>query len=362
MKNKLNFKKSLFRKAIGIASALLVLLFLVNTCSSSGEKDISEASSNRGLAISVRVMDSVAKEKVKEVSVYGTTSAVRKVNLKAEIIGKVDQIKAKEGQLIKKNDPILIIDKEDKEEILAQAEALVKQRRLEYKVDRNLNKSGHKSETDLAATYASLKEAESNLARAKIDLENTVIKAPFDGVLQEINVEEGQLIDGTDIDIVTIMESGNFLATASLPEKVVNYVKEGVDAKVTIVNDVITIGQVSYVSKLADASTRTFKVEVLIPNSVNNFVPEGMTTQIDIPINTVMAHNVSSSILSLGQEGDVGVKVLSDDNIVKFYPIQIIDEDSNGIWVEGLPKNARVITIGQAFLRDGDKANVAKGH
>ena len=70
-----------------------------------------------------------------------------------------------------------------------------------------------------------------------------------------------------------------------------------------------------------------------------------------------MAHNIPSKLLSLNDNGNVGVRYLDDDDIVRFATVKTIDEDANGVWVTGLPDSTRLITQGQNFAPIGTQAN-----
>ena len=76
-----------------------------------------------------------------------------------------------------------------------------------------------------------------------------------------------------------------------------------------------------------------------------------------IKTGTTMAQNIPSKILTLNNEGTVGVRYLDYDDIVRFARVTTIDEDANGIWVTGLPESTRIITQGQDFVAVGTKAN-----
>jgi len=68
---------------------------------------------------------------------------------------------------------------------------------------------------------------------------------------------------------------------------------------------------------------------------------------------TVEAQNIPSGILALSDAGDIGVRYLDSNDRVRFAKTTTIDEDEQGLWVTGLPAQARVIIKGQDFVANG---------
>ena len=64
---------------------------------------------------------------------------------------------------------------------------------------------------------------------------------------------------------------------------------------------------------------------------------------------------MSLSLLSLADDGRVGVKAVDDAGIVRFLPVAVLgNADPGTVWVAGLPDRVRLITVGQEFVKDGE--------
>jgi multidrug efflux system membrane fusion protein len=111
-------------------------------------------------------------------------------------------------------------------------------------------------------------------------------------------------------------------------------------------------GRIRFIAAEAEATTRTFRVEVELPNPAAE-IPDGITAEIRLPLGEVAAHRVSPAILTLTDEGAIGVKTLGPDNRVRFYPVRIIGDGTDGIWLSGLPERITLITVGQDFVAEG---------
>jgi multidrug efflux system membrane fusion protein len=115
-------------------------------------------------------------------------------------------------------------------------------------------------------------------------------------------------------------------------------------------------GKISYISKSANPSTRTYKVEAIVENK-NGLIREGLTADMMVPLQNLKAHLIPSYLLSLNDAGDLGIKIIKDD-IVYFTNIQIVEDTVDGIWVAGLPVSVTIITVGQEYVINGQEVNV----
>ncbi len=78
-----------------------------------------------------------------------------------------------------------------------------------------------------------------------------------------------------------------------------------------------------------------------------------MTVEIYLPMPEQQLHKISPSILSLNDEGQIGVKTVDDQNVVSFVPVKIVADKADYMLIDGLPETARVITVGQDFVVGG---------
>ena len=67
------------------------------------------------------------------------------------------------------------------------------------------------------------------------------------------------------------------------------------------------------------------------------------------------AHKIPPSILTLLDDGTVGVKALNKENEVVFYPTSTVKDTVDGMWVTGLPNDVNLIVTGQEYVSIGDK-------
>ncbi len=314
---------------------------------------------------SVSYQHSVTEKQIKRLTINGTSSFSRKVDLKAEVEGKITALIAQESTAIKKGDIILTIEKRDRERLLKQAQEFVKQKELDYDAARKLNQKGFSAETNLLKEAAALEAAKAALIKAEIQLSSTIVTAPFDGFLERIYVDEGTLV-GSNVDsgemgksnLATVIDVSPMLVIGHVSEKFAPFLKLGTLAEINMLSGEKLQGKLSYISSVANETTRTFRIEVEIANPDNQLYPSGSTSSISLPIREDEVHKLTLSTLVLDKKGNLGIHVLdtpsNEDNAnerkVLFYPVTIFITSPEYLWVSGLPKELDIITKGHGFV------------
>ena len=188
-----------------------------------------------------------------------------------------------------------------------------------------------------------------------IELNRTEVKAPFDGYIEDI-VKPGNLLERGQL-CATIIELDPITFIAEVPENSIKDVREGQTVNISLVTGDNIQGKLTFVSKSASVATRTFRVEAEIANP-SGIVRDGISGTLVIDTDPVLAHKISPSILLLADNGELGVKTVNSENMVEFFPVQIIQDTEEGIWVAGLPDFSNIIVLGQGFVETGQIVSV----
>jgi membrane fusion protein, multidrug efflux system len=300
----------------------------------------------------VTVQTMTALPRTQHVVVRGITEALRKVDVKAETDARIVETYVEPGQRVKKGDMIARFAIKDRKAKLEEAEALVQQRDVEYNVAKQLIKKGFSSKTKYYKTQAELDSAKAQVKSMRIRLEDLRLRAPFDGIVEDRQAEVGDYLKVGNV-VATIVDENPFLVTAQISELDVGKISVGNAGTATIVTGQQLQGNIRFISKTADAATRTFRVELEVDNE-DYSLRGGMTAKIVFSTKTIMAHFMSAAYLTLSEEGQLGVRSVDNDNRVQFYPVAVLADNQEGVWVGGLPETVRIITIGQDFVRHGD--------
>ncbi|MFD2179934.1 efflux RND transporter periplasmic adaptor subunit [Veronia pacifica] len=294
----------------------------------------------------------ISKPIVRSISLYGKTMPNRQLSLRTEVSAKVIAVNVKKGMRVSKGDLIVTLDKTDRPIQLQRAQSLLNVRQKEFNAAKSLKKKGLQGEVSFSRAQANLTDAKATVENLRLALARTEIRAPFDGVVDKIDVELGDYARSGD-PVASLVDLDPLLIKANVSERHIEQVKTGTQTKVRLLNDEIRDATLRYQSSVSSAQTNTFDVEFELSNP-DFALPAGMSTEVELPLEESMAVKVTPAMLALDGKGNLGVKTLVGDR-VKFVPINLVKSESDGVWLAGLGQKVDLITKGQGFVRDGDQ-------
>lgn len=293
-----------------------------------------------------------AVQQTVSVTLRGRTENKRTVVVRAETVGRVIDRPIERGSRVSTGNLLCRISMEDRQAKLVQAREGVNQAEIEYSGSLRLQTKGYQSDTAIASSKARLATARAQLKSSELDIEHTFVRAPFDGMVEATQVELGDYLQPGSA-CATIVDLDPMLLVGHIAEKSLHRVSVGVGAYGDLTTGETVSGSISFIAQQADPVTRTYRVEVEIDNA-DYAIRSGITTEIRIPAETVLAHKVSPALFALNDLGAVGVRTLDGDNRVEFHLVDIVRDDVDGVWITGLPERTTLITVGQEFVVPGE--------
>ena len=337
-------------KLAGVFVALIVLYFLTKGLfGGAGGADQVEAASPEQFTV---VFDTVSPEDWRdEITIRGRTKAERKVIVRAETGGAVAETPASLGAQVAEGDILCRLNVDARRAQLSEARAALAKADVDLNAATTLNADGFRSETAVAAAKAVRDQAAAQLERARLELDNTEIKAPFDGVYETRHAEVGDFLKVGD-PCATVIQRSPFLVVGSVSERDVSKISEGNRGVAALATGETIDGTVRFVGASADPATRTFDVELEIPNK-DGALRDGVTAEFTVFAEKRNAHRVPRSALVLNDDGDIGVRTVGGENVVGFIAVKLIGETASGVWVSGLDGDVSVIVRGQEYVSAG---------
>ncbi len=339
-----------YRIALGITLLLLVWMILGLIPHEADEETAPGAHAND---FTVQVAPSQAQPYKRPIYVRAVTEANRSVLVSAEVDGLVEATPAHEGGVVEKGAPLCRLASEDRELRLQQAKAELNKAQIEYKGALSLNNQGLQSQTQIATAKANLALTEAEVAARELAVEKLVVRAPFAGTVQEQLVDVGGYIQ-RGAACARMLELSPLVVTGEIAEKDVIHLGEGDAATVNFRNGRSEQGRVSYLSSAANPSTRTFKIDVNLPNEDRSLV-EGLSAELVIASHSVQAHRISPSLLSLLSDGSLAIKVIEDTDLAVEKVVTIVGDDDKGVWVTGLPDTVSLISVGHEYVANNSR-------
>jgi multidrug efflux system membrane fusion protein len=303
-------------------------------------------------ALAVVALDLEPEPKSGVLAIRGRTKADQKVVVRADASGVVAETPVALGAAVKAGDILCRLDMEARDATRREAEAALRKAEIDYQAAVKLAAEGFRSEAGLAALKAARDQAKARADWAKVDLEKTFVRAPFDGIFDAREAKVGDLLKPGD-PCGTVVKPDPFLVVGAVAEKDVALVKAGDAARARLATGETVEGRVRFVAAAADPATRTFAVEIEIPNP-DGRLRDGVTADIIVSGGARSALKAPRSALTLDDDGRVGVRVIDSANRARFHPVSIIGEEADGVWIAGLEGAQRVIVRGQEYVKDGE--------
>jgi multidrug efflux system membrane fusion protein len=348
-----------------------------------------------GTAEPVRVVavKSTARTIDSAVILRGQTEAFRQVDLRAETTGQVVSEPLRKGAFVETGQTLCELDPGTREAALAEtraklaaararvpetqarvaeARSRLDEARINDNAARQLQIEGFASQSRAASTNAALRSAEAAVesatsgletARAEIEsaqaavaaaqkeIERLTISAPFAGLLESDTAELGSLLQPGAL-CATVIQLDPIMLVGFVPETDVERVQPGALAAAKMASGGLVQGEVTFLSRRADETTRTFRVEIRVDNP-DLTLRDGQTAEIVISADGKTAHLLPQSALTLNDEGTLGVRLVTAENTAEFAPVSLLRDTTTGVWLAGLPETANVIVIGQEYVTDG---------
>lgn len=344
-------------------------------------------------AVGVVALRSTAREIDSAVVLRGQTKADRQVEVLAETTSTVVSAPKRKGAFVEAGDLLCELDPGSRPAQLAQAKAAkleaesrvpeaearleeaharVDEAEINLRAARKLSETGFGSETRRIAAEAEMRSAEAGVkaaeaqvkstsagieaaaatvSTAELEMDRITIEAPFQGLLESDSAELGSLMQPGSL-CATVIQLDPIKLVGFVPETEVNRIVVGAPAQAQLVTGLQVEGRVTFLSRSADETTRTFEVEITVPNP-ELLIRDGQTASIRIAAEGAKAHLLPQSALTLNNEGQLGVRTVGAGNIVDFVPIQLLRDTAEGVWVGGLAETVDVIVVGQEFVTAG---------
>ena len=291
----------------------------------------------------VRVMDQNSVPYKEKILIKGFAEADKKVDLKSETSGRVVSLPVEQGSFVKKGEIICSL-------FVAEKESFFKKAELEFKSAKKLFDEGLYSSNQL-------QNIKSNFERAKLELDNASIKAPFDGIVDRITIDEGDFLSRGST-CATLLDLDPMILVGEISESDLINISKGSKAFIETLDGNTFNGEISFIAASANPYTHTFRVEVKVENT-DSLIKDGASAKIYVSAKEQMANLIPLSILRLDDQGNLGVRLISNQGTVEFKEIGLIQDTNRGVWVSGLPSSSRIITVGQDYVNEGEKVKFA---
>ena len=257
------------------------------------------------------------------------------------------------GDYVQKNQILAEMDRNQ----LDQLELQVKNDNIEYERLKSLYAEGGVSKSDFEAAELGYKVRKTNYKNVK---ENTILRSPITGYVTARNFDRGDMFS-MSAPIFTVQQVVPVKLLVGISESEYTKVKKGDSVTITVdaLPGRVFKGRVERVYPTIDAATRTFKVEVHVPNT-NKLLRPGMYARVTVNFGNVKRVVIpDQAVVRMEGTGQRFVYLLQADSTVSFKPVTLGRHlDATYEILDGIKSGDQVVTKGQTVLKDGVKVNV----
>ncbi|MCE8034252.1 efflux RND transporter periplasmic adaptor subunit [Halomonas sp. MCCC 1A11057] len=285
--------------------------------------------------------------------VQGQLEAIREVELRTRYAGRVTGLPVTQGASVEAGAPLLALSRDALEAQLERAENQLELARAELAGANDLRRRDLISQPELLRLQSSLSVAAAEVAELRQSLDETRPAAPFDGVLDRLYVELGEVLQVGD-PYARLVDDRRLKASAWVAQRDAHDLRPGLPAEVRLLDGSRLSGELTHVASRADESTRSFYIEAEFDNPERRRLA-GASATLAITLPEREVHRLSPALLELDEQGRLRVKHLDEEDRVVSTPIELVAADATQAHVAGLPETIRLITLGAGFVAPGNR-------
>jgi RND family efflux transporter MFP subunit len=344
-------------KKLILSTLLLVGIIFISGCGSKNENPNEDVSTE---VIPVKIAKATKKNYDIVLEYVGTVEPYQRARIGAQMSGTVEKIYVKEGDVVKEGQILVQMNTQQ----LTQAKIQFELAESDYKRMKSLYETGSIPEQQLERAKANYEAAK---ASYELILSNTQIRAPFDGIVTEKLMNEGEVFTlvptgGGSPGIITLMRMDLVKIKLSIAEKDFPFIKLNQPAEVTVdvYPDKIFTGRVVQKNPAVSTISRTFTAEVEVPNQQLLLRP-GMFTRVKIKIGQGQGIIIPESAVVPLPGSNVNYVFVVKGDVVQRKNITIGKKFNGEVEVlSGVSENELVVISGQTRLADGVKVKISE--
>lgn len=341
---------------------ILVSGLVLTACSPNKTNDPAAASATEKAAIPVRV-ESLTKTKIARTIDYtATVLPYEEVNMAPATPGRIEKIYVENGDRVSKGDQLFLMDRSQLYQLKLQLASLAKDL---SRLDTLLATGSAKQQQ-----YDQLK-TQYDVTKTNVDFmeENTLLKAPFSGIITGKYFEDGEIYSGTPTTttgrsaVVTLMQINPLKVEVAVSEQYYPQVKRGMKASITadVYKDEVFTGTVFRKAPTVSSVTRSFIAEIELANR-NELLKPGMFVRVAMDMGEVETFVVPAAAVLLQEGTNIRYVYIEDQGVAKRVEVNVGKrfDDQLEIISDNISEGSRLVTEGQSRLINGDKLEIAQ--
>lgn len=311
-------------------------------------------------AVNVVALDLVPMPIKDRISLPGVIEPWVKLQILAEVLGKVTKKALEDGAAVKKGDIIAMVDFRDYENSLKSAKASYKVALADFERIEKLYKEQLSTRSEFDNALAQAENSKAVMDNAALNLDRCKIIAPLSGVVNRIFVEEGQYLNIAD-PVAEILQTDRVKVKVGIPESDVAAVRSLTDFDVTIdaLDGKIFKGKKHFLSSTADSMARLYNLDIVLENKNKQILPD-MFARVEI-IKKEIPEGISIPLYAVISRDKGHIVYIINDHRAHLRKVELGLLEGWRVEIKkGLKAGEKVIVVGQRSVNDGEKVNVVR--
>lgn len=289
----------------------------------------------------------------------GTGRALRTVSVTPFSSGRITEVRVESGAHVDAGDVIATLDSDSESIAVDRAKLSLEDEKAALERIKTLRTTNTATSVQVTQAELDVRNAELALRDAQLALDRRSIRAPIDGVVGILPVNEGQYIT-SDSNVVTIDDRSELLVDFWVPERFAGQIEVGQPVKATSVAraDEVFEGEVNAVDNRVDPESRTLQVQARITNPADR-LRAGMAFQVEMRFSGNTFPAVDPLAIQWSTEGAFVWAV--QDGKARRTPVRIVQRNSDSVLVDGVFDDRDTVVVqGVHNVRDGEDVMIAE--
>lgn len=306
--------------------------------------------------VNVETASAELRQMARQINAVGSLRARDSVMLRAETNGRITEVAFDEGLAVTRGQVLIRLDDSIVKAQLQEAQAKLSLANSQHRRSQQLSQQGFISSQARDEAASQLQVAQASVALAQAQLDKTMIRAPFDGLVGLKNISVGDYLS-PGVELIAIEAVDPLEVDFRIPEHYLSEITVGlpIDVRLDAFPGKVYRGEVGAISPVVDATGRSLLLRAQVPNSQMILRP-GLFARVTLELGTDEVVMVPESAITPSGGAQYVFKVVN--NVVQRIEVSVGLRRDGWVEVVGIDAGDEIVVLGTQKVAEGTVVNV----
>lgn len=306
--------------------------------------------------VNVETASAELRQMARQINAVGSLRARDSVMLRAETNGRITEVAFNEGLAVTQGQVLIRLDDSIVKAQLQEAQAKLSLANSQHRRSQQLSQQGFISSQARDEAASQLQVAQASVALAQAQLDKTMIRAPFDGLVGLKNISVGDYLS-PGVELIAIEAVDPLEVDFRIPEHYLSEITVGlpIDVRLDAFPGKVYRGEVGAISPVVDATGRSLLLRAQVPNSQMILRP-GLFARVTLELGTDEVVMVPESAITPSGGAQYVFKVVN--NVVQRIEVSVGLRRDGWVEVVGIDAGDEIVVLGTQKVAEGTVVNV----